>query len=110
MSRADFIHTCFNRENSRKSINNKYKVIDLFYVISGKIHRDYANMYSKELIEILFSNVYTKISFLVDSGIASRNSASKYLNMLVPSILEKKKIGKENIYVNKKLYELLKDN
>lgn len=67
------------------------------------------NVYSKELIELLFTNVYTKIGILVEKEIASRNIASKYLNSLVEiGFLSKKKIGKETIFINKPLFDLLK--
>jgi len=67
-----------------------------------------SRVYSKELIELLFRQPYCKISFLVDSGIASRNIASNYLNELVKiNILRKEKIGREFIYLNVALYNLL---
>ena len=67
-------------------------------------------IYSRELIESLFSNVYVKISMLVDKGIASRNIASKYLNTLVSlNILTEQKIGKETIFINQPLFDLLKN-
>jgi len=66
------------------------------------------DIYSRELIDLLFMQPYCKIKFLVDSGIASRNTASKYLNRLVElDILKLEKIGNESLYLNKKLYELL---
>jgi len=65
-------------------------------------------VYSKELIELLFQQPYCKISFLVDKGIASRNIASSYLNELTKNnILRKMKAGKEFIYLNTALYDLL---
>jgi len=65
-------------------------------------------VYSRELIELLFHQPYCKIAFLVDAGIASRNIASSYLNELVKiNILKKEKIGRETLYLNDKLYELL---
>ena len=67
-----------------------------------------SRVYSKELIELLFRQPYCKIAFLVDSGIASRNIASSYLNELVKiNILRKEKIGREFIYLNVALYDLL---
>ena len=39
-------------------------------------------VYSRELVEILYSNVYTKIANLVDAKIASRNIADNYLAKL----------------------------
>lgn len=66
-------------------------------------------IYSKELIELIFMQPYTKISYLVESGIGERRTASKYLKALEEiGILESFKLKKEIIYVNKKLYELLK--
>ncbi len=65
--------------------------------------------YSKELIELLFVQPYTKIDFLVKENIAERRTASKYLKQLeVIGVLESYKSWKETIYVNKDLYELLK--
>ncbi len=64
--------------------------------------------YSKELIELLFIQPYTKIEFLVNSGIAERRTASKYLKQLEGvGTLESFKLWKETM-VNRKLYELLK--
>ncbi|MCP4179621.1 MAG: Fic family protein, partial [bacterium] len=66
-------------------------------------------IYSKELIENIFMQPYTKISYLVEAGIGERRTASKYLKALEEiGILESFKVKKEIIYVNKKLYELLK--
>jgi Fic family protein len=66
-------------------------------------------IYSKELVELVFMQPYTKISYLVDAGIGERRTASKYLKALEEiGILESFKLKKEIIYVNKKLYELLK--
>lgn len=66
-------------------------------------------IYSKELIELVFRQPYTKISYLVDAGIGERRTASKYLKALEEiGILESFKLKKEIIYVNKELYDLLK--
>ena len=65
--------------------------------------------YSRELIDIIFIQPYTKIEFVVRAGIAERRTASKYLKQLADlGILESRKIGKENLFVNKGLYQLLK--
>lgn len=66
-------------------------------------------VYSKELIELLFHQPYTKGQFLVDAGIAERKTAADYLKELERTgILKSKKIGKENLYLNVKLYDLSK--
>ena len=66
-------------------------------------------IYSKELIELLFVQPYTKIAYLVEAGIAERRTASKYLKELESiGVLESFKLGKETIYVNRQLYNLLR--
>ena len=67
------------------------------------------NVYSKELIELLFEQPYCKVQLLVDKGIAGRQTAAKYLNELVKAgILKKNKVGKENLFLNIELNEILK--
>lgn len=66
-------------------------------------------VYSKEFIELLFEHPYSKIEHLEFRGIAKRKTAGKYLSELAEiGILVPQKIGKELIYINKALYELLK--
>lgn len=65
-------------------------------------------MYSKELVELLFEQPYCKVKFLVDRGIAKRQRASVYLKTLEEiGILRMKKVGKENLFLNIQLYDLL---
>jgi Fic family protein len=67
-------------------------------------------VYSKDLIEIVFRQPYTKGQFLVDAGIVKRQAAAEYLKKLEEiSVLSMRKIGKENLYLNTKLYELLSE-
>jgi len=68
-------------------------------------------IYSKYLIEILFEQPYCKIDYLVDKLKIERRAASRYLQGLEEiGILTSQKIGRENIYINTKLFELLKGN
>jgi len=64
--------------------------------------------YSKELIELIFRQPYCKISFLVDAGIAKRQSASGYLkNLESIGVLQGEKRGRETIYKHRALIEVL---
>lgn len=66
-------------------------------------------IYSKDLLEVIFQNVYCKIGFLEKSGIAKRQTAANYLQTLESlGLLGVIKIGKENYYINKKLFKILK--
>lgn len=67
-----------------------------------------ARVYSKELIETIFRQPYTKGQFLVEAGIAQRKTAAEYLKALEKiGILKSTKIGKETLYLNTGLYDLL---
>ena len=67
-----------------------------------------SRVYSKELIELLFRQPYTKGQFLVDAGIAKRQTAAEYLKELGKiGLLKAWKIGKETLYLKKNLYDLL---
>ena len=66
-------------------------------------------IYKKELIELIFEQPYSKINYVVQKKIASREAAGKYLSELSKlGILKIFKFGKENLYLNIKLYNLLK--
>ena len=65
-------------------------------------------VYSKELMELLFQQPYTKTQFLVDAGIAERKTATQYLRELEKAgILRSEKVGKEVLFLNHRLMELL---
>jgi hypothetical protein len=60
------------------------------------------------LIELLFHQPYTKGQFLVDAGTAEGQTGAEYLEELKKTgILKRHKIGRENLYLNVKLYRLL---
>jgi Fic family protein len=65
--------------------------------------------YDKELIEILFEHPYCKTEILIDRLKVSRITASKYLKQLAAiGILEPKQVWKETLYINSRLFSLLK--
>ncbi len=67
-----------------------------------------SRVYSKDLIELLFHQPYTKAQFLVDAGIAERKTAANYLKEIEKiGVLQNRKVGRENLYLNKELFEIL---
>ena len=65
-------------------------------------------IYSRELVEVIFRHPYFKTLFLVDAGIAERKTAAGYLRQLEASgILRSHRVGREVLYLNTRLYELL---
>jgi len=66
-------------------------------------------VYKKELVELLFEQPYSKIEFVVDKLNVERKAASRYLRELEKiGILESQKVGRETIYINRELIEILK--
>ena len=64
--------------------------------------------HSKELVELNFSQPYCKIAFLVESGIAKRQTASEDLQELQRiGILEPEKRGREVICKHPALIDVL---
>lgn len=97
-------------ETAKYTLNKVLSIIKLVENTKSKIQNDLPDIYSYELVEVLFTQVYSKYVFLEERKIASRNTASKYLNKLVDAgILEKEKIGNEFIFKNIALYNLIKD-
>jgi Fic family protein len=66
------------------------------------------NVYSRELVELLFTQPYCRTGDLVHLDIASRNTASRYLKEMVAiGVLEQRKEGREVLYINRKFLDLL---
>ncbi|WP_300450483.1 Fic family protein [Accumulibacter sp.] len=64
--------------------------------------------YSQDLINNLFSHPYTKIEFIEHDLKVSRLTATKYLDALVAGgFLAKRKVGRNNYYINMPLYGIL---
>ncbi len=89
------------------SIHTRKKIISIRELIEETLtsakKRLPPRVYSKELIELLFHQPYTKVQFLVDAGIAERQTAAEYLKELEKiGVLKSHKMGKENLYLNVK--------
>ena len=68
-------------------------------------------IYSRELVELVFSQPYCRITNLVESGLAKRQTASVYLKQLADiGILKEIKVGREKLFIHPKLIGLLKQD
>jgi len=64
----------------------------------------------EDLVNVLFTQPFTKVKHLVDSGIYSENTARDYLNRLCDiHVLEKREIGGRHYYLNLELYRILSE-
>ncbi len=96
-------------ESAKETISKIKAIQTLMQAISEQIKTKLPKFYSKELIEVLFQQPYCKIKFLEDRGIAKRQTASEYLYQLEDiGILESKKVGRETLFLNVRLFELFK--
>lgn len=74
-----------------------------------KVQLNSPKIYKKELVELLFEQPYSKIEFVVNHLQVERKAASRYLKELEKmGILESQKVGRETLYINKELIEILK--
>jgi Fic family protein len=97
-------------EESAKETISKIKAIQtLMQDIGIQVKTKLPKFYSKELIEVLFQQPYCKIKFLEEHGIAKRQTAAEYLYKLEEiGILSSKKVGRETLFLNTKLFALFK--
>ena len=95
-------------ETSLNTIEIIKNIRELMQKTKNKLQSDLPNVYSRDLVDILFLHPYTKIDFLTERMNISRQTASKYLSEICRvSLLTKKKIWKSNFYINTTLYKLL---
>lgn len=82
---------------------------DLMWKTKKSMKEKVPKIYSKDLLEIIFSHPYTKIDFLVDNIWMSRQRASRYLQELVDNWYMKNiKIKNSKFFINIELFERLK--
>jgi Fic family protein len=85
------------------------RIKKLFDTTAEKVKKELPKLYSKELVEVIFSQPYCKINHLVDSNLVARQAAGRYLTQLEEiGVLKSQKVGRDILYINTKLYDLLK--
>ncbi|MCZ2222516.1 MAG: Fic family protein [Chitinophagales bacterium] len=99
----DMIENTSNRGLER--LNKITKVIDK---TTEEIKTKLPKIYSKDLVEILFHLPYTKRQHLIDENIGNPKTVGNYLIALEENgFLKSVKVGKEKLYLNKRLLKIL---
>lgn len=94
---------------AKDTLHRILKIKTLFDKTAEKVKTELPKIYTRELIEVIFHQPYCKINHLVENNIAARQAAGRYLKQLKEiNILQNKKIGRDIIYINTKLFDLLK--
>ena len=96
-------------ETATQALEQVNAIVELMYVTRQKIKKELPKIYTHELTEVLFENPYCKNLFLVNKGIAKRQTASQYLRALVEiGVLSPVKFGREVYYMNSALMAVLR--
>lgn len=96
-------------ETSKWTMSKIFAIQELMEESSSLIKTKAPSIYSKELIELLFTQPYVRIQNLVNSGDIGRFTASKRLKILCDiGFLEEVKRGREKLFINHKFLNLLK--
>jgi Fic family protein len=99
------------RETANWSNTKIHAIRDLLDATSSRMRRELPKIYSRELAEVIFVNPYCRISNVVSAGIAKRQAAAVYLKALADAgILTEIRAGRENLYINPALLELLTEH
>jgi Fic family protein len=94
---------------SRDTITKITNIKDLLDSTIVKVQENAPKVYRKELVELLFEQPYSKIEFVVNKLGVERKAASRYLKELESiGVVEARKVGRETLYINKSLIEILK--
>ena len=76
-----------------------------------KVKTELPSIYSKDLVETIFEQAYCKVSTLVTKDMYERRTAMKYLRELEKiEVLKAVPRGNQVLFLNVKLYELLKQD
>lgn len=97
-------------ETAEETLMMVKNINGLLETAASEIKDAIPGIYSRELVELIFFEFYTKIVYIEKGLGVSRKTASKYLsNLEEEGFLVSEKMGRERIYLNKKLFEIVKE-
>ncbi len=95
-------------QTARATYDKILQIRELMTETGNKVKAELPSIYRKELIEMLFSQPYCKISFITNAGMGTRQTASNYLKQLESiGVLRGMKRGNEWYYINIPFFESL---
>ena len=95
-------------ETSRWSVNLINEIRRVHTDAKHLMRSGARKIYSRELLDLVFEQPYSRIENLVNADIAKRETASKYLKQLVAlGLLEELKIVREILFINRALMRVL---
>jgi Fic family protein len=96
------------RATSYATLNLVREINELLEEVAAIAKAGMKNGYSRDLIRLIFRQPYCKIQFVVDEGLASRVTASRYLSDLDRlGVLKSIQVHREKYFINYRLLDLL---
>ena len=96
------------RSTASFTLDKVNAIYEDYISVIEKVRTQAPEIYTHELIEVIFNQPYCKIAILEEKKIASRNTASKYLRRLEElGILASEIVGRETLYKNILLLNIL---
>ncbi|WP_373397877.1 Fic/DOC family N-terminal domain-containing protein [Algoriphagus halophilus] len=93
-----------------KGLNRLESIIQLMEITGLEIKEKLPKVYSKDLIEVIFKLPYTKRQNLIDMDLGTPKTVGNYLMALEEEgFLTSIRVGKEKLYLNKKLMNILEN-
>jgi len=95
-------------ETAKLTLKKVNAIYEEYLSAIEKVRTQAPEIYTHELIEVIFNQPYCKIAILEEKKIASRNTASKYLRRLEElGIVASEIVGRETLYKNILLLNIL---
>jgi Fic family protein len=95
-------------QTARWTTGKIHAMRDLLMQTKAYVQARAASIYTRELVELIFVQPYSRIGNVVDAGLAKRQTASEYLKELCDiGVLKEVKVGREKLFLHPKLLTLL---
>lgn len=97
-------------ETAEETLMLVKEISKLLEKTAEEIRERLPSIYSRELVDLIFFEFYTKIGYIEAGLNVSRKTAAKYLSSLEKEgFLLSEKVGRERIYLNRQLFKIVKD-
>jgi Fic family protein len=99
-------------EQTARWTNSKVRAINALMLDTAEFVRANARrIYSRDLIEVIFTQPYCRIENLTEIGLGRRHAVSGYLKELVAiGVLQEEKVWRDKVFINRKYIDLLSND
>jgi Fic family protein len=95
-------------DTARWTVAKIAAIRQLTTMVTDHLRARHPKLYDRDLVDVIFEQPYCRIRNVVDRGLGTRQSASKYLHGLVAAhVLREVRVGREVLFVNPRLMTLL---